>query len=418
MSLLNNIKGSISDTTVHNLSGYLGEDFNGTRLGLDLGINAFLASVIKFVGSEKSAKNLLNILSDGGHTGDIFNNIESFSGNLEKSKLLETIGSNIANHFFSSNTTKIGDWISDMAGIKKNSSASLLNFSAPLVLGFLGKTVREKNMNSSDLKAYLYDEGEEVSAGLPMSITSLLNLPKFTKAKSSPQKHNTAVSELNKDEQRKESNLGMILPWILLFLVGALIYYFASVNSKKRKLEKAEITAVADTLHPEEFLPLDSVKMNESDSAKDEDKTKTEAEKPIVTATPPPAIEKKIEPVKVETGAKRVETAKPQERKTPAVVMVSNTTPSGYTQISGGAFNKSSAEIVSKSSLQALTAQLKSSGKKITLTPLKGAGRIGEDRAYAIRDFLLESGVPLSQIEIGSSKTGNNESGLAFKIAD
>lgn len=416
MSLLNNIKGSISDTTVHNLSGYLGEDFNGTRLGLDLGINAFLASVIKFVGSEKSAKNLLNILSDGGHTGDIFNNIESFSGNLEKSKLLETIGSNIANHFFSSNTSKIGDWISDMAGIKKNSSASLLNFSAPLVLGFLGKTVREKNMNSTDLKAYLYDEGEEVSAGLPMSVTSLLNLPKFTKAKSSPQKHNTAVSELNKDEQRKESNLGMILPWILLFLVGALIYYFASVNSKKRKLEKAEITAVADTLHPEEFLPLDSVKMNESDSAKDE--IKTEVEKPIVTVTPPPVIEKKTEPAKVETVGKRVETAKTKEKKTPADIKVLNNTPSGYTQISGGAFSKGSAEIVLKSSLQVLTAQLKSSGKKITLTPLKGAGRIGEDRAYAIRDFLLESGVPLSQIEIGSSKTGNNESGLAFKIAD
>jgi hypothetical protein len=418
MSLLNNIKDSISDTTINNLSGYLGEDFNGTRLGLDLGINAFLASVIKFVGSEKSAKNLLNILSDGGHTGDIFNNIESFSGNLEKSKLLETIGSNIANHFFSSNTSKVGDWISDMAGIKKNSSASLLNFSAPLVLGFLGKTVREKNMNSIELKAYLYSEGEEVSAALPMSIANLLNLPNFTKAKSSPQKHNEAVSELNKDEQRKESNLGMILPWILLFLVGALIYYFASVNSKKRDLKKAEITAVSDTLHPEEFLPLDSVKMLESDSAKEDDKIKNQVEKPVITATPPPVLEKKTEPVKVETAPKKVETPRVQEKKTPVAVKISNNTPAGYSQISGGAFSKSSAEIVSKSSLQALTAQLKSSGKKITLTPLRGAGRIGEDRAYALRDFLLENGIPLSQIEISSSKTGNNESGVAFKIAN
>jgi hypothetical protein len=417
MSLLINIKGSISDITINNLSRYLDEDFNGTRLGLDLGINAFLASVIKFTSNEKAAKNLLNILRDGGHTGDIFNSLENFSNDVEKSKLLEAIGENITNHFLNKNSFKVSGWISEMAGIKENSSETLLNFAAPLVLGFLGMTVRERNFNSLDLKNYLYKEGEEVRESLPMSVSNLFNLPKFTKAKPIGDKHNSAVTELNKDEQMKSSNFGMILPWVMLSLVAASIYYFASIKSKEQ--DKNHVISALDTIHPEEFLPIDTFKLLELDSLgskKKDDPFKEDSLKDKLT--PPIVIDEEVDSGNIKqpstTQSFKPKPIKASERtgETP------NNTPIGYSEVSSEVFRNNSAEVIAGSYLNNLMNQLKNSNRKVTLSPHRGAGSIGEDRAFAVRDYLLENGIASTKVEIGYSKAGNNSSGLSFKLKD
>ena len=415
MSLLNNIKGSISDITINNLSKYLDEDFNGTRLGLDLGINAFLASVIKFTTNEKAAKNLLNILRDGGHTGDIFNSLENFSNDVEKSKLLETIGENITNHFLNKNSFKVSGWISEMAGIKENSSESLLNFAAPLVLGFLGMTVREKNFNSLDLKNYLYKEGEDVRESLPMSVSNLFNLPKFTKAKPIGDKHNSAVTELNKDEQMKSSNFGMILPWVMLSLVAASIYYFASIKSKEQ--DKNHGISVLDTIHPEEFLPIDTFKLLELDSLGSKKKDDLFKGDPLKEKlTPPSVVDEDTDNFKQSSTTKSFK-PKPKEASEKPVESPNNT-PIGYSEVSSAVFRNNSAEVIAGSYLNSLMNQLKNSNRKVTLSPLRGAGSIGEDRAFAVRDYLLENGIASTKVEIGYSKAGNNSSGLSFKLKD
>ncbi|MCD8538700.1 MAG: hypothetical protein LRY55_02280 [Leadbetterella sp.] len=50
------------------------------------------------------------------------------------------------------------------------------------------------------------------------------------------------------------------------------------------------------------------------------------------------------------------------------------------------------------------------------LTPLRGAGSVAVDRAFAIREYLLENGVELSRVEITSAGSGKNSSGVAYKI--
>lgn len=420
MNLLTLIKNSTSDVTINNLANYLGEDLNGTKIGLDLGVNSFLASIIKFASTEKAAKSLLGILNDGGHTGDILNNIESFSGNTEKSKLLETIGSNIVNHFLESKAGGVSEKISEIGGIKNSSSSALLSFGAPLVLGALGKIVRERNMNAADLKNYLSYQGDEVSGMLPGTISNFLNLPKYTKASGTPFKHNQAVSDLNKDNERKGINWGLILPWILLFLVGALIYYYTGFN-KNPKSDKA-VNAVTDTLHPEEFLPIDTL-------SKVDNKAKTDTVKVVKPVTPksiePSVVTEKVEKLKEVTPkaekkeSPKVAPATPQASAVkPKKESVKSNIPKGLSEIGGNAFSKNSAEITNSNSLKSLVNRLKEGSAKVTITPLSGAVSLGVDRAYAIRDFLLENGVALNQIEIGSAKSGNSGSGVAYKIID
>lgn len=396
MDLLASIKDTVSDKVTGNLAGFLGEDINGTKVGLDLGITTFLAGVIKFASTDKSGRNLLGILNDGGHTGDILNNFETFSGNPEKTRLLETIGGNIVNHFLKDKTEGLTDKIGAQAGIKGSSASTLLHLAAPLVLGFLGKTVRQENMSAHDLKAQLAGATGEVSASLPSTLLHALNLPKYTRSKSSPLSHYKAVKELNKDEKRKGENWSMILPWVLLFFVGAMIYFFS--RSKKDPVP----SAVTETVQPEIFLPLDTVSVSSP-----------EPEPAVVDTVRTPAVPKEQIVEKQVVEKKTPVSPKEEPRKEE---VAEDTTPAGLTQVPASVFARNSAEVIGSPALNQLLSSLKESRKKLVITPLQGSGAVAVDRAYAIRDYLLENGVELSQVEITSARKGSNPSGVAYRI--
>ncbi len=387
MDLLTTIRDTVSDTAITNLAAYLEEDINGTKLGLNLGIGTFLAGVIRFASTDKTGRGLLGILNGGGHTGDILNNFETFSGKPEKSKLLETIGSNIVNHFLKEKSESLIDKIAGHAGIRNSSSSTLLNLAAPLVLGFLGKQVRAENLSGLDLKAYLNNATADVSGSLPSSLLYALNLPKFKPAKTSPVSHYHAVKELNKDTGKK--NWNMLLPWLLLLLVGVMIWYFS------RSKEKVEPVATQESPLPEIFLPVDTVV--------------AESPAPVTPVTPTP-----------DTTARRMpETRTEPEPSAPPVeepVEEMDTTPAGLTAVSVGAFASQSAEVVNTSALRALLTSLQGSRNKLTLTPMRESGSVAVDRAYAIRDYLLENGIEFSRVEITAPAKGRNPSGVAWKI--
>lgn len=405
MDLVTTIKDTISDIAIENLAGYLGEDINGTRLGLDLGIGTFLAGVIKFASTDKTGRSLLGILNDGGHTGDILNNFEIFSGKPEKARLLETIGGNIVNHFLQDKSDSLADKMAGQADIKISSASALLNLSAPLVLGFLGKMVREKNMSAHDLKAYLGDATGEVSSVLPSSLLLALNLPKYSRGKSSPLSHYQAVKELNKDEKRKGENWSMILPWVFLFFVGIMIWYFS------RSKENAHPSPVTETVQPEIFLPQDTLVTRPSEPVSPARVAADTVRVIPVQKNTEPAGEKKPETV----SRKEPETESRKEQETQKEE-AEDTTPAGFNRVPASVFARNSAEVVSGSALDQLLASLKEGRRKLVLTPLQGSGAVAVDRAYAIRDYLLENGVELSQVEIASPGKGRNPSGVAYRI--
>lgn len=80
------------------------------------------------------------------------------------------------------------------------------------------------------------------------------------------------------------------------------------------------------------------------------------------------------------------------------------------------AFAHESAEITQEQYLVDLLQNLMTqSDKKIVLSPLKGSGSIGLDRAYAIRDFLIDKGVGWERINIEQVRSGYTDSGVVLR---
>jgi OmpA-OmpF porin, OOP family len=450
MDFLNSIKNNISQQTLNNLSSFFGENSENVTSGLNLSLNSFMAGLLKFSNSDVETKKIISVLNDGGHTGDILNNLEGFTSNFEKTQLLVTIGSNISNHFLGTKTTPIIDKISEIALIKKTSASSLLSLSAPIVLGFIGKEVKEKNLDVSGLRNLFRDMNDSVINAMPPTIG---NVFQFRKASKNEEK---ATGSLNETTKKTNTNLSLIIPWVVLALAGlSCLYYYKFMKPTSEKTTILTETPVIEDkpkdVDPADFIPDTNV-------TKIEPYNRVDVPKPTEVVKTEPVKKEDIpvkEIVKVETPstAKTVEKTKPvvkptvvTPQKTVSAPVVSkkeviekpakawndnsnntNSTanesnsnsaiPAGWKSINGSLFRKNSAEISSESTLNNIVSQLKSSGSSIKIAPLSnGNSSMAEDRAYSLRDKLIEKGISEDQIEVSNKINGKENNQIAIKI--
>ncbi|MBP6619071.1 MAG: DUF937 domain-containing protein [Leadbetterella sp.] len=428
MDFLSKIKKTITTKTIENLAAFLGEKTTDVESGIGLSLNSFIAGILKYAQSDVELKNIINVLNDGGHTGDILNNIESFSSNFEKTQLLVTIGNNISAHFLGSKVSLLVEKISGISEIRKTSASSLLSLSAPIVLGFIGKTMKENSLDLVGLRNHFKEINDPIIHSLPPAIN---NIFQFKKSVNSPIPANLTASNPEKKVQNstnKKVNWLIILPWLILGIAGLSVLYFAKFA--KKEISEIPITVVKekpqDDLIPEDFLPDSTV-------------SNLPVEKnivPIPLEKNPPTEEKKVVEENKSSGTKQQTTAEEAKKESSKPIIKNETpttristeskikeqdtkTPSGWSTLNGTAFKKNSAEISNSSVINGLFGQLKNTNKTIRISPLSGGNKaLAEDRAYALREFLIEKGISEDQITITNPLTGFNPNGVVYRISN
>lgn len=434
MDFLSSITNYVSEKALENLSSFLGESKSSVESGLILSLNSFMAGLSKHSNSDVETTKIIKILNDGGHTGDILNNFEGFSENYEKTQLLVTIGNNIVNHFIGAKSNSLIEKIADISEIKKTSASSLLSLSGPFILGFIGKSIKENNLNTSELTTYFKEINSSVPQTLPPAISNIFQIKKNN---DSPASENKIVGQISKPLETKDSsNWGNILPWVLLAVLGIGTIYYSKVyknknNTDQNTLEVPFIKQDSLELLPEDFLPdlSDSLNAKEKNIVvlpKEEKPGVSEEEsKPAFKNIEklPAAIDTKpklIEPKKAEENSdvkkgapKKLEESPKDKPKESNDISI----PSGWKSVNGQAFRKNSAELTNENILNSILAQLKNSNKKIEISPLSGQNKaLAEDRAYALREKLIEKGVDEDKIKVLEAQKGNDPNGVVFKI--
>ena len=258
MDFLSLIKNYVSEKALENLSSFLGESKSSVESGLILSLNSFMAGLSKHSNSDLETNKIIKVLNDGGHTGDILNSFEGFSENFEKTQLLVTIGNNIVNHFIGTKSNFLIEKIADISEIKKTSASSLLSLAGPFILGFIGKNIKENNLNTSELTAYFKEINSSVPQTLPPAISNIFQIKKNN---DSPASENKIVGQVSKPlATRDSSNWGNILPWVLLALVGIGTIYYSKVYKNNKDIDQSSLEVPyikQDSLEllPEDFLP-------------------------------------------------------------------------------------------------------------------------------------------------------------------
>lgn len=416
MDILGLIKDKLTDSVIEKVSGFLGENPEKIGPALNSAVPIVLGGIIRNASNEEEAGKIMDVLKDGGHTGEILDDLPSLLGNFDKTQLLITIGSNIFNHFLGNKGNAIVEKLSSINGIRKTSASSLVGLAAPLVLGALGKVVGKEGLGVSDLTKLLSDQRESVFGALPPAIANQLNF------KSAVSTTNSVKEEKHKDEQKpitEKSRVWSWIPWVLISLIflAGIAYFWkyrkpikpqTSTENTIGVLPKQDSTDINDAAFTN-TLPTDSINIStpiESSNIDTKPIEKEEVTKPA---------EKKVEETKIreipktETFEKPTSTASVSEQLKNSNVWISLNTD----------FRKNSAEISSKGNLDEVANFLKSNrkSKAIIAGGSESTGRtLAEDRAYAVREVLLERGVSESQLSVQSSAVNDVTAKVVVKI--
>ncbi|WP_157687385.1 DUF937 domain-containing protein [Jiulongibacter sediminis] len=417
-----------------NLSEFLGESLEKSSSGFESALKTMLFGLVDITKTAGSADSIAKVIKDGGHSGDLIDDLSNLFGKKDKLQLLVTIGKNINTHFFQTNLDKYAQDISAESGVSKSSALSLLSLAAPLVLGKLGKNIRTNGWTNQQFTAAMLHEGE----------TSSFQSTVVAEAEN----HEALPDErtvITERKSTKDSNLGW-LAWLFLVLLGlsALYYTFKGridggnpiTRDSKASSEQVSVDSSAQTNADEMFEALNpdrnkndnSAQTTESSSAAIEERTSASSENSKSdtngfvgnTSENTKKSNSTSAPVSTNTarskGIQRNSSTGYPSRSNPNDLppvstpdnrpMSSKLRSSGFIGINGLSYKYASAEIVSEGSISQLVKYLQANPS--ATIEVKGGGgdqELSEDRAYALKGLLYQKGIPSGRVQISRQKS-------------
>ena len=168
MNLLDVLKSTVANSgNFDAIKSLLGENKQTTQRGLDAALPAVLGHIAQKASTTEGANNLLKLLKDGGHDGNVLGNLAGIlKGGFATTNLLQT-GDSLINSTLGDKTSMITRLLTIYSGLKSKSSSSLLSLAAPLVMGAIGQEVKAQNLSAPGLMSLLSSQTESVKKELP-----------------------------------------------------------------------------------------------------------------------------------------------------------------------------------------------------------------------------------------------------------
>lgn len=416
MNIIGLIKDKLTDSVIEKVSNFLGEHPENISLALDKAVPTVLGGIIQNTTTEESAGKVMDVLKDGGHTGEILDDLPNLLGNFDKTQLLITIGTNIFNHFLGNKSNGIVETISSLSNIRKTSASSLVGLATPLVLGALGKVIAREGMGVSGLMKLLNEQRDAVLAALPpVLINKLVTKDEPESKKTAKELAKEKKKEKEKDANPNPNNPGggpaVWIPWVLLALVLIAILFYVFKYKKQQDTQSQTLPTVDST----------ATVIPDTTSFSAVPKDTLTITTPVEKVSPKPAdtkvADKKTELPKIEEKpAKTTDNSSTDSGESISNALNSSASWIGLPNLN---FRKGSAEISSKGDVNDLVRFLKSNSKaKITIAggSQSSGGTLGEDRAYALRDLLLERGIGESRMEIQAKTVSDVDAKITIKV--
>ncbi len=174
-SLVENVMGLLGPMAGP-LSTQLGESTDTVQRGLQGGAAAMLSGLASRADEPGFLSQIFGLITNPANTGSsisalMANPAAALSGG---SPLTEMSGKLIST-IFGSRLTGITDALGQFSGVGASKASTLLSMAAPLVLGGLGRFVRDNNVSASGLAASLKSEAPKLQGLMPAGLSGLFS---------------------------------------------------------------------------------------------------------------------------------------------------------------------------------------------------------------------------------------------------
>ena len=146
------------------------------------------------------------------------------------------IGASLLSTLFGNRVSSVGELVARSAGFKNPSSgASILSLAAPLILGYLGKQVRDGRLSIGGLTSVLASERDAIITAAPAGLTSLVDMsgagsrPTYVEPPRAVQERDRAAAYANPVSPAARSNRWL---WPVLALAAVLLIWFTTMRGR------------------------------------------------------------------------------------------------------------------------------------------------------------------------------------------
>jgi len=143
--LIDLLNSDLGKNLINNASSQLGENKVKTTSAISTALPLILGALKNNTSTQKGAEGVLGALSNK-HDGSILDNLTDVLGNKD----ILTDGAGILGHIFNGKQQNVAKAVSTKSGIDMSSAMSLLKMLAPVIMGYLGKQSREKNIEDAN----------------------------------------------------------------------------------------------------------------------------------------------------------------------------------------------------------------------------------------------------------------------------
>lgn len=167
---------SLTAPAVSGMAQRLGESDTSVSTGLKAGLASVLAGLVTKSSDIGAIRQVFDLITSPKNDVPLTGRPDELVRGLSSASLGSGIGGSLLSTLFGGQASSVGDIIARTAGFKNPSSgSSLLAMAAPIVLGFLGKKVREGGLNMGSLTNLLSSERDNILAAAPAGLGSLVD---------------------------------------------------------------------------------------------------------------------------------------------------------------------------------------------------------------------------------------------------
>ena len=174
INLLDMLKDQIGDSVISQAGKFLGADESGVKSAMGAALPSILGSMISKGATPSGAGGLMDMITGGGHDGGVFDNLGSVLGGGDATSGFLNSGSGILKSLMGNKLGSVVDIISSVSGLKTGASSSIMSMAAPMVMGMVGRYVKNKALDAIGLGKFLGGQSKHVASALPAGMGSLL----------------------------------------------------------------------------------------------------------------------------------------------------------------------------------------------------------------------------------------------------
>lgn len=260
VNILDMVKGAVSDQIMGQIGGLLGQsDSKKTSSMFESAVQSFLGGMVKKASSPSGAQDIFRAVQD--QDDGLMDKLGDILGGGKQAEL-EQVGNGALDMVFGDSRGGLLSGIAKFLGLDDGIMGKLMTLAAPIVMGVIGKHIKQKALDAVGLGSLLGEQKSFLSSSMPSGLTSALGFGDFLGGATDAVKDaGSAVADAASDAGRAAANVAgdavetggsimkFLLPLILLAALAILGYTILTGgfgNDQGKGTEGAAATALDD----------------------------------------------------------------------------------------------------------------------------------------------------------------------------